>query len=79
MVGCTPSPTHPGPQQDRIATSGGNPTGLFWGFLQEVSRKNAILRPIGKRAIFHGEKPACLEPVSFEDRWLPQGSGGFGR
>jgi len=34
----------------------------------------ATLRPIRKRAIFHGEKPACLEPVSFEDRWLPQGS-----
>jgi len=79
MVGCTPSPAHPGSRQARIATSGGSPTGLFRGFLREVSWKTASLRPIHERAILHGEKPACLEPVSFEDRWLPQGSGGFGR
>jgi len=42
---CTPSPTHPGPQQARIATSGGRPTGLFRGFLRGVSRKTPLLRP----------------------------------
>jgi len=80
MEGCNPLPTHPGPQQARIATSGSSPTGLFWGILREVSGKNAILRPIGKRAIFHGEKPACLELVSFEKGEPPQDTGhGSGR
>ena len=73
MVGCTPSPTHPDPQHARNAPFGGRPTGLFRGFLREVSWKMATLRPIRKRAILQGEKPACLEPVSFEDRLLPQG------
>ena len=70
---CTPSPTHPGSQQARIAPFGGTPTGLFRGILREVLWKNVTLRPIRERAVLHGEKPACLEPVSFKDRWLPQG------
>jgi len=59
MEGCTPSPTHPGPQQARISPFGGRPTGLFRGFLQEVSWKNANLPRIGEWAVLHGEKPAC--------------------
>jgi len=73
-VGCTPSSSHPDPQQARIATFGGCPTGLFWGFLRGVFRKMAMLHPIGERAILQGEKPAGLEPVSFEDRGLLQGT-----
>jgi len=66
--------TVPGPYMAPFHYFGIFATGLFRGFLREVSRKNATLRRIGERAILHGEKPACSEPVSFEDRWLPQGS-----
>jgi len=70
--GCTPFPAHPGSQQARIATFGGNPTGLFRGFLREVSREIVYQARFAYPKVLRAKKPACLEFVSFEDRWLPQ-------
>jgi len=85
---CTPGSVNPGTQQPRIATFYRCPTGLFRGFLREVFRKTPMQPLFGEWAVFRREKPACLEPVSFEERELPRCSGrgmvavkkhGFGR
>jgi len=63
IVGYPPSPTNPGPQQARIAIFDGSPTGLFQGFLREVSREIVYQARFAYPEVLRAKKPACLELV----------------
>jgi len=61
--------------QPRIATFRNKLTGRFRDFLREVSQKNPMHPSLAERTDMHREKPACVEPVSFEDRLQQHDSG----
>jgi len=61
--------------QPQIAIFRIDPTGRFRAFSGEVSQKNPVQRSFEERRDICREKPACIELVSFENRYHPRDLG----